>query len=215
MSAGELQIQNELLKTWSQRELNPDRLAAIESRPGKSFLDVGCGNGSYVLKLAETVDAQGVDITEYENWSAAPDRFQIADAAKLPFDDDQFDNVACFEVIEHVADPVAVLKELARVSRRHVIVSVPNCEIPEAMKASRMTFYHYIDRSHVNFFTGETLGTAFDEAGISVDESRLINPCNLSALTADILRLPAFLSKRLMRKQYFMTCLCAGRVDRN
>ena len=132
------------LGTWSARGVNPERLAAIKKVLGASFLDVGCGNGCYVLKLADEIDAQGIDIDEYSSWSMQPERFQVADAADLPFQDGRFDTVACFEVIEHVPDPVKVLKELARVARRYVIVSVPNCEVPDSLRKG--DYKHYLTR---------------------------------------------------------------------
>ena len=43
----------------------------------------------------------------------------------LKRDSDSFDLVLCLEVLEHLEDPEAALKELARVSRKYAIVSVP------------------------------------------------------------------------------------------
>ena len=204
------------LRTWSARAVNPQRWAAIEEHLGESFLDVGCGNGSYVLKLANRVDARGVDVEEYESWSARRERFQIADAADLPFEDSGFDTVVCFEVIEHVPDPVKVLKELARVARKYVIVSVPNCEVPEGLFKSRLTYFHYTDRSHVNFFTTATLKESFESAGITVSNSRLINPCNPTPVVSEMFhcseRVAKILVKLFARETLHMTCLAVGEV---
>src|SRR5258705_4109 len=49
----------------------------------------------------------------------------IPPAPPLPFTDDAFDLVTGIEVLEHVADPDALLAELSRVARGHVLVSVP------------------------------------------------------------------------------------------
>lgn len=52
---------------------------------------------------------------------------------RLPFDDGQFDWVACLELIEHVASherQVRLLRELLRVARRGIFVSTPNREHP-------------------------------------------------------------------------------------
>lgn len=51
----------------------------------------------------------------------------FADAAHLPFGDDSFDVVVCFEVLEHLADHTSALREAARVMRPggRLLVTVP------------------------------------------------------------------------------------------
>jgi ubiquinone/menaquinone biosynthesis C-methylase UbiE len=48
-----------------------------------------------------------------------------ASAHALPFGDGRSDVVVAAEVLEHLPDPVAGLREMARVGRRHLVVSVP------------------------------------------------------------------------------------------
>lgn len=45
---------------------------------------------------------------------------------KLPFEDDSFDVVTALDVIEHLNDPHSALKELCRVAKKSVIISLPN-----------------------------------------------------------------------------------------
>ena len=52
--------------------------------------------------------------------------FVEASIYDIPFEDNSFDAVGCFEVLEHQVDPVPALKELARVAKKHVIISVPH-----------------------------------------------------------------------------------------
>jgi ubiquinone/menaquinone biosynthesis C-methylase UbiE len=52
-------------------------------------------------------------------------RFLHANAHQLPFGDNQFDVVVAAEVLEHLPDPVRGLQEMARVGRRHLVLSVP------------------------------------------------------------------------------------------
>lgn len=48
------------------------------------------------------------------------------EAASIPFEDNSFDCVLCLDVLEHLDAIHAVFDELARVTRRYVIISLPN-----------------------------------------------------------------------------------------
>lgn len=52
----------------------------------------------------------------------------VADGLSLPFREQSFDVVTCFEVIEHVADPLLLLENIKRVLRpgAALIISTPN-----------------------------------------------------------------------------------------
>jgi ubiquinone/menaquinone biosynthesis C-methylase UbiE len=70
----------------------------------------------------------------------------------LPFPDRSFDSVVLFEVIEHVTDIQSILKEAFRVARENVLVTVPNSEDLERMKANDVTYAHMLSSDHVHFF---------------------------------------------------------------
>lgn len=205
---------NRAATAWVDRQLNPARARAIEEHAGDSLLDVGCGNGRYVLHYARTHETTGLDLQSYPQWDEDPERFHVGDAADLPFDDNSFDTVCCFETLEHVPDPAAVLKELHRVCRRNVIVTVPNCELPPALTNSRLTYYHYTDRSHVNFFTHDSLGELVAETGFTKVQTEGINACPLQPLIDDLLQLPRPLSRLVGRvagrRTYHMTLLATA-----
>lgn len=109
-------------------------LPRLES--GMSVLDVGCGPGPITLDLAEVVGpglVVGVENVEApltaarEAAAARGDqatRFQLADALKLPFEDNSFDVVHAHQVLQHLIDPVGALKEMARVCRPSGTVAV-------------------------------------------------------------------------------------------
>lgn len=95
-------------------------------------LEVGCGAGN-VLNQVVGAELTGIDLSD-GLLKKAKDRLGCraklvkADAAALPFDDGHFSVVYCTEVLEHVLDPVAVLKEMRRVMRKDgvCVVSIPN-----------------------------------------------------------------------------------------
>lgn len=101
---------------------------------GGRVLDAGCGvgYGAELLSQAGASEVVGVDNSEaaIELARNASDNvsYQVGDVRRLAFDDGAFDLVVCFEVIEHVDEPLLVLDELARVLRPGgmLLVSSPN-----------------------------------------------------------------------------------------
>jgi SAM-dependent methyltransferase len=98
-------------------------------------LDAGCGigYGAAMLHGAGASEVVGVDVSETAieiARSRVPDGvwLEVADLVDLPFPDDQFDRIVCFEVIEHVDHPELVLDELARVLAPGglLLISSPN-----------------------------------------------------------------------------------------
>ncbi len=96
---------------------------------GQDLLDVGCGPGTITVDLAARVapgPVIGIDAVEAPlavAREAAVDAgvdnvdFQVGDAYALPFDDGRFDVVHAHQVLQHLADPVAALREMGRVCR--------------------------------------------------------------------------------------------------
>jgi len=110
------------------------RLALIRrqaSLEGARILDVGCGVGAYVRRMGELSDrVYGVDVDEQRvrRGSASVPNLMIAVGEHLPFRDNAFDFVLLNEVIEHVSDDAATLREACRVAATggKVIVFAPN-----------------------------------------------------------------------------------------
>ncbi|MBS0461884.1 MAG: class I SAM-dependent methyltransferase, partial [Proteobacteria bacterium] len=78
-------------------------------------LDIGCADGWAKQALSGQCQYVGLDYptTAQGIYGTRPDVF--ADGARLPFVDDSFDSVLLLEVLEHVAQPGAVLTEIRRV----------------------------------------------------------------------------------------------------
>jgi SAM-dependent methyltransferase len=104
-------------------------------RPGFRLLDVGCGPGTISIDLAGRVApgrVVGIDAAEgpleaARRAAAAAEvanvTFQVADAMALPFADASFDVVHAHQVLQHVPDPVGMLREMRRVCRPGGIVA--------------------------------------------------------------------------------------------
>ena len=88
-----------------------------------SVLEIGVGDGVFGDHLkSHGVAYTSVDIAE----DLSPD--VVADVTALPFPDESFDVVCAFEILEHVPFEGfdEALRELSRVSKRHVIISLPH-----------------------------------------------------------------------------------------
>jgi SAM-dependent methyltransferase len=100
--------------------------------PGLAVLDVGCGPGTITADLARLVApgrVTAVDIAEAAldeaRRTAGIDNveFAVADVHALDFPDGSFDVVHAHQVLQHVGDPVAALREMRRVCRPGGIVA--------------------------------------------------------------------------------------------
>src|SRR3954447_4335753 len=98
---------------------------------GKRVLDAGCGTayGSEILSEAGADEVVGIDIDAdliADAKDAVSDAVSLfaGDACDLPFANGSFDLIVCFEVIEHVDNPGAILDELRRVVRPDGVVAV-------------------------------------------------------------------------------------------
>ena len=103
-------------------------LAAVSS--GQRVLDVGCGPGALTGELVRRLGADAVAAVDPSEpfVAAARERHPDVDvrhaaAEALPFEDDTFDAALAQLVVHFMADPVAGLRELARVTRAGGVVA--------------------------------------------------------------------------------------------
>ncbi len=98
-----------------------------------SVLDVGCGEGFVLHQLRKNnlgKNLEGIDsmpeAIEVGKKLHPNLKLRMGDIYKLPYKDNAFDLVICCEVLEHLKQPEKGLKELIRVSKKYVLLSVPN-----------------------------------------------------------------------------------------
>jgi SAM-dependent methyltransferase len=93
------------------------------------ILDVGCGTGANVEMLSQYGEAEGVDVSDdaLEFCRRKGLKVQKGLAEKLPYDDESFDLTTALDVVEHLDDDIAGLKEMFRVTKRggYSLIFVP------------------------------------------------------------------------------------------
>ena len=130
----------------------------------ESVLDVGCGEGVLTLDWARRLGdgrVVGIDLDDPKlraEWAARtrPNLdFRAEEATRLSFADDEFDLAAAIEVLEHVPEPQATLAEMARVARRHLLVSVPREPLWRAINMARGAYLRDLGNTpgHVNHWS--------------------------------------------------------------
>jgi SAM-dependent methyltransferase len=98
---------------------------------GARVLDVGCGVGQVVARLnAAGFEAHGVDVSQpnIERAIKVCPRCQLYDGRALPFPDGHFASAGALNVLEHVDEPEAFIRELVRVVAPggKIVLSSPN-----------------------------------------------------------------------------------------
>jgi SAM-dependent methyltransferase len=155
-------------------------LLAALPKPLGAVLDVGCGEGAAgpLLRAAGAQRLVGIEINPQAASRAAQryDEVRVGDAlGEVSRLDGPFDTVLCYDVLEHLVDPGAVLQELRQIARpgAHLHVSVPNARHWSLIYdlVVRGTFgyadWGHRDVTHLRWFTQRDLREILERSGWS------------------------------------------------
>ncbi|MBW4078524.1 MAG: class I SAM-dependent methyltransferase [Acidobacteria bacterium] len=159
----------------------------LKLRSGDTVLDLGCGFGRHAFEAARrganvvALDAgrdevQGVAATfaamleagELKDPSLRTAAVQ-GDALHLPFPDGTFDRVICSEVLEHIPDDHAAMRELTRVLRAGgtMAITVPRFG-PELLNWALSDEYHNVPGGHIRIYRRSVLESRLRSTGMRV-----------------------------------------------
>jgi ubiquinone/menaquinone biosynthesis C-methylase UbiE len=107
-----------------------------DKRPDAKYLDIGCSNGRVALEIAKaigTTDIHGIDVANLADANQRGVKAIYADLNtddKLPYEDNSFDVITCFDTIEHVYNTDHVVREMKRILKPdgYAIVIVPRTD---------------------------------------------------------------------------------------
>lgn len=151
---------------------------------GGVLADVGCGSGELWLALhGRFRTCIGVDAVRYDGLPAGVE-FHAADLdAGLPLADASVDAAAAVEVIEHLENPRAFVRELARVVRPGgwIVVTTPN-------QLSALSLLTLVVKGRFSAFQDASY-PAHRTALLEIDLRRIMSECGLSEIAVAFTRL--------------------------
>lgn len=135
----------------------------------RTILDVGCGNGAFLNSLPDKYQTIGLDSSR-EALKHVRTKAIHGDIASLPFESASFDLVTCLEVLEHL--PLTIferaLSEIERVSRKYILISVPNNEdLDYCLVICPACRCWFNPNRHVRSFNEQQLSTLFTRFSIA------------------------------------------------
>ncbi len=160
--------------TRDVRDFRGGRFTHVTITPGGRYLDVGCGLGDMVAKVgALGMRAEGVEVSEVAVAIARARGLEVFHGRlqDAGFPDASFDALSMFHVLEHIHDPVDLLRACGPLLKPdgELLVVVPNidCTLSRMLKDK---WFHVDVPRHLHHFTPESLRAASGRAGLEVAE---------------------------------------------
>ncbi|MFO0612721.1 MAG: class I SAM-dependent methyltransferase [Polyangiaceae bacterium] len=178
---------NEYFAGDRTRRLFRDVLSPLTSRaPGGRLLDIGAGYGTLVEEAGKLgFVAEGIDLSEGNVERAKARGLNVTKVAAEDLETEGvFDVVTMMDIIEHVPDPVAMLRAAHRALRPGgtAVIYTPNHSSAIVGVASVMhklgargPIYEIFGQNHVCFFDHRSLPLAATKAGFEVGKQRVLS----------------------------------------
>jgi 2-polyprenyl-3-methyl-5-hydroxy-6-metoxy-1,4-benzoquinol methylase len=174
-----MKLQEEYNKKARLYEENINMYVVKHVDANKKILDVGCSVGELgkYLKRYKNAEVYGIDISN----KAIQKATKILDGAfvvnidtdKIPFAKKKFDEIICADVLEHLYDPVSVLKKLSSYLKDDgiFILSIPNVANIKIRLNLLLGRFDYtdkgiLDNSHIRFFTRKTVNKLIKDSDL-------------------------------------------------
>lgn len=152
-------------------------------------LDLGCAEGAFSAAVKKKTGAEvwGIEFNPQaaEQATGVIDHVLVGDANELitSLADSYFDVIICNDVLEHLVDPIATLRQLRPKLKTNgvVVASIPNIRYLPALSAIlfRKDFPQedagIFDRTHLRFFTRKSIVRLFETSGFFLTHIKGIN----------------------------------------
>ena len=168
-------------------ERSRPEILALVPKDARCVLDVGCGAGwlGKALKKNAAVEVHGIEIMERPARRASQvlDKVWIGPVEEVvdELEPERYDCIVLADVLEHLRDPHGVLRKLAaKLSPLGTVVcSIPNVQNLEVLLNLWAGRWNYtseglLDRTHVRFFTRQTVRELFWAAGLRMEKMETV-----------------------------------------
>ena len=163
----------------SRPEMN--RLAAwLDNDPAAKILDYGCGPGSFLALLRDEFGFRSVDGIELsgDGRRIAKERYRLAiktNVDALPHG--QYDYVSLLEVIEHIPQPDAVLRDAFTLLKPtgKILIATPSIDNPIGLFLPSYADAPYSAPCHVSLFTRKAMDRLLHRLGFEVERIQFSN----------------------------------------
>ncbi len=167
---------------WHNRRFST--VIALSERVNGKILDIGCADGVFTNEIAKKTKAKkviGIDVLKSsvdwakKHWSKKKNlSFKVGNAHELTYPDNSFGAVYALEVLEHVPEPLKVLKEVKRVlaPQGYAIFLVPSDnKLFQGVWFLWTKFWRgrIWDDCHIQSYKDHSLGKLAKKAGLSVE----------------------------------------------
>ncbi len=142
-------------------------LLASQAGPGARVLDIGCGTGTFLGECGGRLEAVGLELSPQAAGRCRDQGLSVllADGMRLPFCAAAFQVVRAKEVLEHLADPLAFVRECRRVLRTAGVYLV---HVPTHLSILYPVANFWDDYTHVRPFTRKALTRLLEDGGFEV-----------------------------------------------
>ena len=155
--ASHYDLMNDVMTGFSHRFTRKMAIKLSNFKPGQKALDLATGTGDFAFQLYNQADGKskviGVDISD-RMLAVAKFRskkvgingditFQLADMNELPYKDNTFDMCSIGYGIRNVHDPLKVLKEIARVTKRNGYLLIVEANPPKNRFSKNLAHFYF------------------------------------------------------------------------
>ena len=139
----------------------------------RSILDLGCGIGVISSQFSDNYDKYGLEVSEDSvNYAKKYiSNVHHGELEKNTYQDEFFDVIFSYHVIEHVPEPISFIKNICSIMKTngHLIIGTPNFDCAMARRfGSKFRLLH--DKTHVSLFSDFSLRDMLEDYGFQVDK---------------------------------------------
>ncbi len=195
----------------------------LRYRPDGILLDVGCGNGKYLLQMRELGwSVKGVEFNQKPVGICRANGLDVfhGDLLDAHFADSSFDAITAHHLIEHLPNPAKIVREMARILKPggQLLVRTPNTG---ALGRAWLKHYWFADDvpRHLVLFNPASLARLAEASGLRVEHIATLPRTKVLLYSLDYLlarkgrSLKKFAPARWLASPYYPLARLSGRGD--